>query len=331
MPSLHLFTFFMYDVCLLVINITMCHVQYHFHSANMYIVLYPAQTVVLDSSVGMRGACPGEMVTYTCAVNQGFLLDWIVEPFLPASARIQFTSNMSIESRLDCNSVASVRCEDIQFVATLTNTVNRTVVMTTTLADMTSTLAFTATARLNGTVVQCRGSTAAGFPMVNRTLSVAGALLLLLFVCIVVLFPINSSTVNVAGASICFQATETQYIRFLYHSSPAGLPSPPRTPSYTVQQYGRDNVTLTLQWQPPQYDGGAPVNYTITVSSGLSPVTTSGTSVTVTVPYNVNHTVSIVATNCNGNSSVAMVTIPIVGMLSCVGLYPDPLFLLIEL
>ena len=65
-----------------------------------------------------------------------------------------------------------------------------------------------------------------------------------------------------------------------------------------------------MGWQPPQYDGGAPVNYTITVSPGLSPVTTSGTSVPVTVPYNVIHTVSIVATNCNGSSSAAMVTIP---------------------
>ena len=79
-------------------------------------------------------------------------------------------------------------------------------------------------------------------------------------------------------------------------------------------QYGRDSVTLTVQWQPPQYDGGAPVNYTITVSPGLSPVTTSGTSVPVTVPYNVIHTVSIVATNCNGSSSAAMETIPAIGM-----------------
>ena len=96
---------------------------------------------------------------------------------------------------------------------------------------------------------------------------------------------------------------------------PTALPSPPRTPSPTVQQYSQDNVTLTVQWQPPQYDGGAPVNYTITVSPGLSPVTTSGTSVPVTVPYNVIHTVSIVATNCNGNSSAAMETIPAIGML----------------
>ena len=97
---------------------------------------------------------------------------------------------------------------------------------------------------------------------------------------------------------------------------PLGLPSPPRTPSYTVQQYGWDNVTLTVQWQPPQYDGGAPVNYTITVSPGVGTFTTSGTSVPVTVPYNVIHTVSIVATNCNGSSGVAMETIRI-GMFIC--------------
>ena len=94
-----------------------------------------------------------------------------------------------------------------------------------------------------------------------------------------------------------------------------GLSSPPQTPSSTVQQYGRDSVTLRVQWQPPQYDGGAPVNYTITVSPGLSPVTTSGTSVPVTVPYNVIHTVSIVATNCNGTSSAAIVIIPAIGQL----------------
>ena len=97
-----------------------------------------------------------------------------------------------------------------------------------------------------------------------------------------------------------------------YHSA---LPSPPRTPSSMVQCYGQHNVTLTVQWQPPQYDGGAPVNYTITVSPGFSSVTTSGTSVPVTVPYNVIHTVSIVATNCNGSSSATIVIIPAIGEL----------------
>ena len=141
-------------------------------------ITFHAAAVILDSSVGMRGACPGEMLTYTCTVKQGFQLDWIVEPFLPATARIQFTSTESIGSRLNCSTVATVQCEDFDFVVTLTATANSTVVRGTTLADMTSTLAFTATARLNGTVIQCRGSTESGVPITNNTLNVAGASIL---------------------------------------------------------------------------------------------------------------------------------------------------------
>ena len=156
------------------------------YSCDHDVVLLYTATVVLDSSVGMRGACPGETVTYTCAVNQGFALDWIVEPFLPASARILFRSTDTIGSMLDCSGVASVQCEDFDFVATLTATANPTVVMTTTLADMTSTLTFATTARLNGTVVQCRGSTAAGFPLVNNSLNVAGAPIMYMLYCLAI-------------------------------------------------------------------------------------------------------------------------------------------------
>ena len=131
--------------------------------------------------MGTRQVCPGEVVTYTCTVTQGFLLDWIVEPFLPTSARIQFTST-DTRRRLDCNNVATVRCEDFNFVAILTNTVNPTDVSGTTLADMTSTLTFTATAGLNGTVVQCRGSTEDAIPMNNSTVNVAGAAMLFWFI-----------------------------------------------------------------------------------------------------------------------------------------------------
>ena len=60
-------------------TITCCGFSY-----NVYAVC-PA-TIVLDSSV----ACPEEVVTYTCTVRQEAVLDWIVEPFLPASACIQF-------------------------------------------------------------------------------------------------------------------------------------------------------------------------------------------------------------------------------------------------
>ena len=113
-------------------------------------------------------------MTYTCTVNQGFALEWIVEPFLPGSAGIKFTSTTSFGSRLDCSAVTAVQCEDFQFEATLTNTSNPTVVRGTTLADITSTLTLTATARQDRTVVQCRGLTPNATPKVNSTLSVAG-------------------------------------------------------------------------------------------------------------------------------------------------------------
>jgi len=43
------------------------------------------------------------------------------------------------------------------------------------------------------------------------------------------------------------------------------------------------------------------------------PITTSGINATVTLSYNVLHTVTIVATNCNGSSSAVMETIPAIG------------------
>ena len=142
------------------------------------VVLYVA-TVVLDSSVGVRGVCPGETVTYTCTVTQAIALEWIVEPFISG---IRFQNSTPTNSRsVDCNEVTPSQCDNINFVATLTNTANPNVVRTTTLADITSTLTFTAAVRLNGTVVQCRGSTAVGFPVVNNTLHVAGLSMMRLF------------------------------------------------------------------------------------------------------------------------------------------------------
>ena len=92
----------------------------------------------------------------------------------------------------------------------------------------------------------------------------------------------------------------------------AGPPFPPQNPSYAVQQYGQSDVTLSVQWQSPVYDGGAPVdNYTITVTPGGSSDTIPGTSTLLTLSYNVMHTVNIVATNCNGSSNVVMETIRI--------------------
>ena len=105
----------------------------------------------------------------------------------------------------------------------------------------------------------------------------------------------------------------------IHPSLSTGLPSPPQAPSYNVLQYHQDTVNLTLQWQPPLYNGGTPVNYAITVTSDLtpdpSPDTTYATSVSVTVPYNTAHNVSIVAINCIGRTSATLENI-IIGMLS---------------
>ena len=115
------------------------------------------------------------MVTYTCTVTQGVLLEWIVEPYLSGSTRIRFLSTAAIGTKEDCNDIAAVNCTDLDFVATLTNLANRMTVQAGTLADMTSTLAFTAAVRLNRTVVQCRGTTAAGsMTMTSSTLNIAG-------------------------------------------------------------------------------------------------------------------------------------------------------------
>ena len=99
-------------------------------SYNVYAVC-PA-TIVLDSSV----ACPGKVVTYTCTVRQEAVLDWIVEPFLPASACIQFLTTRPIRSSLDCNDTSTLQCADLDFVATLTNFTNPTTVPGGTVADI---------------------------------------------------------------------------------------------------------------------------------------------------------------------------------------------------
>ena len=92
---------------------------------------------------------------------------------------------------------------------------------------------------------------------------------------------------------------------------PTGFPSPPRTPSYSILQYAHDNVTLEVHWNPPQYDGGAPINYNITVSPGFDPSTTSSISHDYNLTYNIAHTVTVLANNCIGSSSVAMTIIKI--------------------
>ena len=122
----------------------------------------------------MRQACPGDMVTYTCTVSQGTALGWIVEPFIIDSDPVRFTTAATIGTSFDCSGAPVVQCAEFDFVTTLTNISNSVTI----LENFTSTLTFTATARLNGTVVQCRGIVDPMPIISNNTLYVAGTSLL---------------------------------------------------------------------------------------------------------------------------------------------------------
>ena len=66
---------------------------------------------------------------------------------------------------------------------------------------------------------------------------------------------------------------------------------------------------MTIEWNPPVNSSGANIhNYTVSVSpfTQLSATVVTSTNVTVTAEYNVNYTLSIVATNCAGNSDPAV-------------------------
>ena len=122
----------------------------------------------------MRQACPGETVTYTCTVIQGFAVEWVVEPFIIDSDPIRFSTAATTGTSFDYSGAVTVQCAEFNFVATLTSITNSMAI----LENFTSTLAFTATSRLNMTVVQCRG-TVDPMPVISSsTLYVAGISLL---------------------------------------------------------------------------------------------------------------------------------------------------------
>ena len=66
---------------------------------------------------------------------------------------------------------------------------------------------------------------------------------------------------------------------------------------------------MTIEWNPPVNNGGADIrDYTVSVSPStqLSATVVTSTNVNVTAEFNVNYTLSIVATNCAGNSDPAV-------------------------
>ena len=139
----------------------------------LYFVLNAATT--LTANVDGRTACPGERVTYTCTLTQVVVLEWTAEPFINSTTRRQFSRTTPPGDRvLSCSdSVSDVNCTDFDYTATVTSVR----AFQNGFADMVSTFTFTASARVNGTVVQCRGSgVITEHQVANRTLNVTGGL-----------------------------------------------------------------------------------------------------------------------------------------------------------
>ena len=145
---------------------SMCHQE--LTAELVYSLSLPVATSSLSSTLdGRQAACPGEVVTYTCNVTQGFLIGWGATPVLDA-ALVQFAPT---DPRiLGCSNVSSIQCDDFDFQATLTSVGT----VSSGQADMTSTFRFTATVGLNGTVVECTRTTSPSTPSANQTLIITG-------------------------------------------------------------------------------------------------------------------------------------------------------------
>ena len=124
----------------------------------------------------MGQACSGEVVTYTCLVEQAATVGWTATPVLTDPTAVLFVATAPSNQRTrDCSTISSIQCTDLDFYANFTNisTIQNG------LADLTSTFRFTARPGLNGTVVQCMAATENSAPRANQSLIVKGEVYLL--------------------------------------------------------------------------------------------------------------------------------------------------------
>ncbi len=116
-----------------------------------------------------------------------------------------------------------------------------------------------------------------------------------------VLTTVGSSTIILAG----------EYLNHSQSKIPTDVlvidtPDPPSNVRQSVLSSSADEVRVSVQWDPPTETGGRDdLTYIVTVSPPvqLSATVLTSTSVTVIAQYNVDYTVSVVATNCAGSST----------------------------
>ena len=150
--------------------LSMCHQE--LTTEVVYNLCSPVATTTLTSTLDQRqAACLGELVTYTCSVNLGFVLGWTAAPILVNPSLLRFTTSDPAGRVVGCSDIATIQCDDFDFQTTLTSvgTVSMSGV-----ADMTSNFRFTARPGLNETVVECSCLTIPSTPSANHTLTIAG-------------------------------------------------------------------------------------------------------------------------------------------------------------
>ena len=130
-------------------------------------IAYPATTDgILTSSVeenGRNAACLGEVVIFTCMVQEATGVEWRSEAFTnPIVFVVGTHSQGDTMTRGDFHAVLTIEVADP--------------VNPMTLADLTSTLTVTATSEVNGTVVECIAVTATGDIDDSKTLRITGEL-----------------------------------------------------------------------------------------------------------------------------------------------------------
>ncbi|XP_064401761.1 complement receptor type 1-like [Halichondria panicea] len=82
-------------------------------------------------------------------------------------------------------------------------------------------------------------------------------------------------------------------------------PGPPSTIRHSILSSSANEVSVSVQWDPPTETGDRTYTVIISPPVQLSATVLTSISVTVTAQYYVDYNVSVMATNCAGNSTTA--------------------------